>query len=60
VESQTLQRTIFAAIFVLLLGVINGCSIKQTVKPVELTGQSMEICIIKNERVRQGFLDGNT
>jgi len=40
-----------------LLGVINGCSIRQTVKPVELSGQPMEICIIKNEKVRPGFLD---
>jgi hypothetical protein len=30
------KRTISTAIFVLLLGVIHGCSIKQTVKPVEL------------------------
>ncbi len=51
------KRTIFTAIFVLLLGVINGCSIKQTVKPVELSGQPMEICIIKNEKVRPAFLD---
>lgn len=51
------KRTIFTAIFVLLLGVINGCSIKQTVKPVELSGQPMEICIIKNEKVRPSFID---
>ena len=50
------ERAIFTAIFVLLLGVIHGCSIKQTVKPVELTGQPMEICIIKNEKVRPSFL----
>ena len=56
-KSQGLKRTIFTAIFVLLLGVINGCSIRQTVKPVELSGQPMEICIIKNEKVRPGFLD---
>ncbi len=48
------KRTI---IFVLLLGVINGCSIRQTVKPVELSGQPMEICIIKNEKIRPSFLD---
>ena len=51
------KRTIFTAIFVLLLGVIHGCSIKQTVKPVELTGQPMEICIVKNEKVRPSFLE---
>ena len=51
------ERTIFTSIFVLLLGVIHGCSIKQTVKPVELTGQPMEICILKNEKVRPSFLD---
>jgi hypothetical protein len=47
-KSQRLKRTIF---------VINGCSIRQTVKPVELSGQPMEICIIKNEKVRPAFLD---
>jgi hypothetical protein len=57
---QRLKRTICTAIFVLLLGVINGCSIRQTVKPVELTGQSMEVCVLKNEKVRQGFLDAYT
>jgi hypothetical protein len=51
------KRTISTAIFVLLLGVIHGCSIKQTVKAVELSGQPMEICIIKNEKVRPSFLD---
>jgi hypothetical protein len=51
------KRTI---IFVLLSGVINGCSIRQTVKPVELSGQPMEICIIKNEKIRPGFLDAYT
>ena len=50
------ERAIFTAIFVLLLGVIHGCSIKQTVKAVELSGQPMEICIIKNEKVRPSFL----
>ena len=59
-KSQRLKRTIRTSIFVLLLGVVNGCSIRQTVKPVELTGQSMEICILKNEKVRQGFLDAYT
>jgi len=54
------KRAIFTAIFVLLLGVIHGCSIKQTVKPVELSGQPMEICIIKNEKVRPSFLDAYT
>jgi len=54
------KRTISTAIFVLLLGVIHGCSIKQTVKPVELSGQPMEICIIKNETVRPSFLDAYT
>jgi len=54
------KRTISTAIFVLLLGVIHGCSIKQTVKPVELSGQPMEICIIKNEKVRPSFLDAYT
>ena len=49
--------TIFTTIFVLLSGVINGCSIRQTVKPVELSGQPMEICIIKTEKVRPAFLD---
>src|SRR4026208_2294918 len=57
---QRLKRTICTAIFVLLLGVITGCSIRQTVKPVELTGQSMEVCVLKNEKVRQGFLDAYT
>ena len=56
-NSQRLSHAIFTAIFVLLLGVINGCSIKQTVKPVELTGQPMEICIVKNEKVRPSFLE---
>jgi hypothetical protein len=51
------ERTISTAIFVLLLGVIHGCSIKQTVKPVELIGQPMEICIVKNEKVRPSFLE---
>src|SRR5947208_15768555 len=51
------KRAILTAIFVLLLGVIHGCSIKQTVKPVELSGQPIEICILENEKVRPGFLD---
>jgi hypothetical protein len=59
-NSQRLSHAIFTAIFVLLLGVINGCSIRQTVKPVELSGQPMEICIIKNEKVRPAFLDAYT
>ena len=59
-KSQRLKHTIRTSTFVLLLGVVNGCSIRQTVKPVELTGQSMEICILKNEKVRQGFLDAYT
>ena len=56
-KSQRLSHAIFTAIFVLLLGVIHGCSIKQTVKPVELTGQPMVICIVKNEKVRPSFLE---
>ena len=59
-KSQRLSHAIFTAIFVLLSGVINGCSIRQTVKPVELSGQPMEICIIKNEKARPAFLDAYT
>jgi hypothetical protein len=57
---QRFKRTIFTAIFVLLSGVMNGCSIRQTVKSVELSGQPMEICIIKNEKIRPGFLEAYT
>jgi hypothetical protein len=56
--SQKLARTIFIAI--LLAGVGTGCSIKQTVRPVEFTGVPMEVCILRNEDVRHGFLDAYT
>ena len=42
--------------FLCSIGVLGGCSIKQTVKPVVLTGQPAEVCIIRNEKVREGFI----
>ena len=45
------MRLILALAFL----VLTGCSIKQTVKSVELS-QPMEICILKNEKVRPSFL----
>ncbi len=43
--------------FVCSIGVLGGCSIKQTVTPVVLTGQPAEVCIIRNEKVREGFIE---
>ena len=42
--------------FICFIGVLGGCSIKQTVTPVVLTGQPAEVCIIRNEKVREGFI----
>lgn len=47
-----MKKTIIAVTFLLL----TGCSIRQTVKQVELS-QPMEICIVKNEKVRPSFLN---
>ena len=58
--SQILTRAFFVRIFLLLIAVTSGCSIKQTVKPVDFSGQAMEVCILRNEDVRQGFLDAYT
>jgi len=55
--SQIFKRTSLVGLFMLLLTAISGCSIKQTVKPVDFSGQPMEVCILRNEDVRQGFLD---
>ena len=59
-KAQKLVRTVFTGIFVLLVGASTGCSIRQSVRPVELTGQPMEVCILRNEDVRHGFLDAYT
>jgi hypothetical protein len=47
-------------VVVLVAAVSSGCSIKQSVRPVDFSGQPMEVCILKNEDVRQGFLDAYT
>jgi hypothetical protein len=54
------QRALKVTLMTLPCVALVGCSIKQTVKPVELTGQRAEICIVKNEKVREGFLDAYT
>ena len=43
--------------FICSIGVLGGCSIKQTVTPVVLTGQPAKVCIIRNEKVREGFIE---
>jgi hypothetical protein len=58
--TQTVRRTFFVGVFVLLPVVTSGCSIRQTVKPIDFSGQPMEVCILRNEDVRQGFLDAYT
>jgi hypothetical protein len=47
-------------VVVLVAAFTSGCSIKQSVRPVDFSGQPMEVCILKNEDVRQGFLDAYT
>lgn len=59
-ELLRLKRTTLCAAFFALLSVLGGCSIKQTVNPVVLTGQPTEICIIRNEKVREGFIEAYT
>jgi hypothetical protein len=54
------QRAMKVSLTALPFLVLLGCSIKQTVKPVQLTGQPAQVCIIKNEKVREGFLDAYT
>jgi hypothetical protein len=54
------SRTLFVALVALLAAAASGCSIKQSVKPVDFSGQPMEVCILKNEDVRQGFLEAYT
>ena len=39
-----------------LLAILNGCAIRQTVKPVDKFDDK-QICIIENTAVRSGFLD---
>jgi hypothetical protein len=51
------KHTFFLVVNLLLAAVTSGCSIKQSVKPVDFSGQAMEVCILRNEDVRQGFLD---
>jgi hypothetical protein len=59
-KSKTLNHAFFVMLILVLAAVTSGCSIKQSVKPVDFTGQAMEVCILKNEDVRQGFLDAYT
>jgi hypothetical protein len=59
-KSRSLKRTCFAAAAVLFAVANSGCSIKQSVKPVDFSGQPMEVCILKNEDVREGFLEAYT
>ena len=54
------QRAMKVGLTALPFLALMGCSIKQSVKPVQLTGQSPQICIIRNEKVREGFLDTYT
>jgi hypothetical protein len=59
-KSETLNHAFFVMLILVLAAVTSGCSIKQSVKPVDFTGQPLEVCILKNEDVRQGFLDAYT
>jgi hypothetical protein len=54
------QRAMKVGLTALPFLALMGCSIKQTVKPVQLTGEPAQVCIIKNEKVREGFLDAYT
>lgn len=52
-----IKKAIFIAAFVISGFAINGCSIRQNVRPVESIAQITEICVIRNDKVRSGFLD---
>jgi len=40
----------------LAISALHGCSIRQNVRPVESTENLTEVCVLKNNKVRDGFL----
>ena len=56
-KTRKRPRIHFIGIVLFLVGAGTGCSIKQTVKPMEFAAEQIEICILQNRNVRHGFLD---